>query len=513
MGMKVSWLQCIFISLLMLLPLSVALWRRVRPCSICRSYLTGSWTAEFDNLSDWYSSLLSKSPTLTIHNHLLRSIVTANPKNVEHILRTRFYNYPKGKAFSAVLHDLLGCGIFNVDGDRWLSQRKLASQGIGSARARAASFVVLRALVQDRLLPAVASAACFPHGIDLQDLLRSFFFECICRSYFGVSPQQLELDQPAHVLADAFDSASRISACRGAAWAPFLWKAKRLLCVGSERDLQEAVGVVQRLADEIIRKRRALTQATTIGDLLAKFMSTTSDDRLLRDIVINFMLAGRDTVASALAAFFWLVSRHPHVELSILDELQRVVTQPTTTNSTTTHEATKETITTYVEACKEEAGGLEYAQLKDLHYLQAAICESLRLYPPVQFDSKRAVEDDKLPDGTFVRRGTRVTYHPYAMGRMESIWGADCHEFRPERWLKDGEFVAESPYKYPVFQAGRRVCLGKEIALMQMKCVAAAIFRKFTLQTEPSCNRLDFSPGLTSNIRGGLTVIVKPRPS
>ncbi|KAH7864814.1 hypothetical protein Vadar_034154 [Vaccinium darrowii] len=88
----------------------------------------------------------------------------------------------------------------------------------------------------------------------------------------------------------------------------------------------------------------------------------------------------------------------------------------------------------------------------------------MRLYPPVQFDSKFCQEDDTLPDGTFVKKGTRVTYHPYAMGRMERIWGPDCLEFKPERWLENGVFRPVSPFKYPVFQAGVRVCLGKELA-------------------------------------------------
>ena len=31
-----------------------------------------------------------------------------------------------------------------------------------------------------------------------------------------------------------------------------------------------------------------------------------------------------------------------------------------------------------------------------------------------------------LPDGSYVTKGSRVTYHPYAMGRMERVWGSDC---------------------------------------------------------------------------------------
>jgi fatty acid omega-hydroxylase len=36
-------------------------------------------------------------------------------------------------------------------------------------------------------------------------------------------------------------------------------------------------------------------------------------------------------------------------------------------------------------------------------------------------EMKQAIEDDVLPDGTFVRKGSRVYFSIYAMGRMESI--------------------------------------------------------------------------------------------
>lgn len=39
----------------------------------------------------------------------------------------------------------------------------------------------------------------------------------------------------------------------------------------------------------------------------------------------------------------------------------------------------------------------------------------------------------------------------YAMGRMNYIWGDDAEEFRPERWLKNGIFQPESPFKFIAF--------------------------------------------------------------
>jgi cytochrome P450 len=51
-----------------------------------------------------------------------------------------------------------------------------------------------------------------------------------------------------------------------------------------------------------------------------------------------------------------------------------------------------------------------------------------------------------------VRKGDMVAYQPYAMGRMKFIWGDDAEEYKPERWLKDGVFQQESPFKFTAFQ-------------------------------------------------------------
>ncbi|WOL03482.1 hypothetical protein Cni_G12202 [Canna indica] len=454
-------------------------------CAVCEAYVTKSWTSHFDNLCDWYAHLLRHSPTGTIHIHVLGNTVTANPDNVEHILRARFDNYPKGKPFSAILRDLLGRGIFNVDGQAWLFQRKMAVAELGSSAVRFFASCIVAAEVRDRLLPLLDSAAADGRVLDLQDVFRRFTFDSICKISFGLDPGCLELSLPLSEFAAAFDAASRLSAARAAVTMPIVWKVKRLLNWGPERELREAIRMVNLLAEELIRRRRKLGFSSN-HDLLSRFMACVGDedDNYLRDIVISFLLAGRDTVSSALTSFFLLLSSHPEVLSAIRDEIDRVV------------------------------GGrvvASYDRLRDLHYVHAALYEAMRLYPPVQFDSKFCVVDDVLPDGTFVGRGTRVTYHAYAMGRMEELWGSDCHEFRPQRWLRDGAFVPESPFKYPVFQGGLRVCLGKEMALMEMKMVIVAMVRKFDVELAANSGSRPpkFVPGLTASLEGGLAVRVR----
>lgn len=66
-------------------------------------------------------------------------------------------------------------------------------------------------------------------------------------------------------------------------------------------------------------------------------------------------------------------------------------------------------------------------------------------------DGRCADADDILPDGFHIRKGDEVNYVSYAMGRMPYIWGNDAEDFRPERWLKDGIFQPESPFKFIAF--------------------------------------------------------------
>eukprot|EP00624_Nannochloropsis_granulata_P005658 evm.model.NODE_40385_length_66094_cov_35.488079.6 len=56
-----------------------------------------------------------------------RVYVILSPENVEYILKTNFTNYGKGPMFRARMKELLGEGIFNVDGSRWYEQRKISS--------------------------------------------------------------------------------------------------------------------------------------------------------------------------------------------------------------------------------------------------------------------------------------------------------------------------------------------------------------------------------------------------
>ncbi|KAL8136758.1 hypothetical protein V2J09_002759 [Rumex salicifolius] len=453
-------------------------------CDTCRSFVTAAWTASFPSLPDWYSHLLRRSPTATIQIHVLKNTVTADPVNVEYILKTKFDTYVKGKPHSVILGDLLGRGIFVVDGDHWRFQRRLASLELGSVSVRTFAFDSISSEISLHLLPLFSSfAAGNTPAVDLQEVFRQFAFDNICRLSFGIDPACLDSTSD---FAEAFDIASKLSAARALEPAPMIWKVKRALNLGSEKRLKQALKKINSLAENIIRERRKVGFSTR-KDLLSRFMASITDEKYLRDIVISFLLAGRDTVASAITVFFLLVAQNPEIESKIREESNRVLGPGDPTRLPT------------------------YYQLKEFHYLHGAMHEALRLYPPVQIDSKYAEADDVLPDGTWIRKGDKVSFHPYAMGRMPQIWGPDCLEFKPERWLdKNGAFCPVSLYRYPVFQAGFRVCLGKEMALMTMKIVCISLLRLFDVRLVGPADPPRFIPGLSATLKGGLPAVVRP---
>eukprot|EP01018_Ginkgo_biloba_P035892 Gb_02832 [translate_table: standard] len=457
---------------------------------------------------EWLTDILSITPSNTAKLQRpggFRNVVTANPANVEHILKTNFDNYPKGERFRFFLHDFLGRGIFNVDGELWKMQRKAASHEFNTKSLRNFMVETVQWEIRSRLMVVLRNACERGESLDLQDILQRFAFDNICGVAFGVDPGCLHPSLPSSRFAEAFDDATDISRQRSLSIFSYPWRIKRMLNLGSERRLREAIRVVNEFAMGIIYCRKNELSQPHQGqvreDLLSRFMALIASkenekwmegDLFMKDIIISFMLAGRDTTSSALTWFFWLLSSHPRVEETISHEIFHVLSHRNPQTDA------------------EETVVFSYEELKEMHYLHAALCESMRLYPPVPIDAKIAVRDDVLPDGTFVGKGWFVAYCIYSMGRMESIWGGDCLEFKPERWLKNGEFVGENPYKFAVFQAGPRICLGKEMAFIQMKSIVASIIHRFSLKVNSGyCPKYTLS--LTMRMRGGLPVTVRSR--
>ncbi|PRQ58131.1 putative unspecific monooxygenase [Rosa chinensis] len=438
-----------------------------------------------DRLHDWicdnlracggtYQTCICAVPFLAQKQGLVT--VTCDPKNVEHILKARFDNYPKGPTWQSVFHDLLGEGIFNSDGDTWRFQRKTAAVEFTTRTLRQAMARWVSRAIKLRFCPILKEAELKGEPVDLQDLLLRLTFDNICGLAFGKDPETCSAGYPDNSFASAFDRATEASLQRFIL-PEVLWKVKKWLGLGMEVTLSRSLVHIDEYLSKVIasRKLELLSQqkdGSPHDDLLSRFMKKKESysDTFLQHVALNFILAGRDTSSVALSWFFWLD----------------------------------------VAAWLEES--LHFEELDRLIYLKAALSESLRLYPSVPQDSKHVVRDDVLPDGTFVPAGSSVTYSIYATGRMKSSWGDDCLEFRPERWLSsDGKrFIMHDSSKYVAFNAGPRICLGKDLAYLQMKSVAASVLLRHRLTVVPG-HKVEQKMSLTLFMKYGLMMNVHQR--
>lgn len=423
--------------------------------------------------------------------------VTCDPKNLEHILKLRFDNYPKGPTWQSAFHDLLGEGIFNTDGDTWLFQRKTAALEFTTRTLRQAMARWVSRAIKFRFCPILATAQEEELPVDLQDLLLRLTFDNICGLAFGQDPQTLAAGLPENGFALSFDRATEATLQRFIL-PEMVWKLKKWLRLGMEVSLTKSLKHIDQYLSKIIQNRKLELQSGNEAlndDLLSRFMKKKESysEEFLQHVALNFILAGRDTSSVALSWFFWLCIKNPQVEEKILIELCTVLME-----------------TRGGDLSKWTDEPLAFDEVDRLVYLKAALSESLRLYPSVPEDSKHVVKDDVLPNGTFVPAGSMVTYSIYSVGRMKFIWGEDCLEFKPERWLStDGEYMQGS-YKFVSFNAGPRICLGKDLAYLQMKSIAAAVLLRHRLTVVPG-HRVEQKMSLTLFMKYGLMVNVHPR--
>lgn len=444
--------------------------------------------ANFDRVIDFLVEKFEKHNTKTLGFKTLLQpafIYTVDPANVEYILKTKFEDFPKGPEFHSRFKELLGNGIFNVDGDEWYTLRKVSTRMFNVRNFRD-HMVSVFSRHCDEVAERIREV---PTGksFDLQDLFLRFTLDSMGEVGFGKDIGSMH--DPTVPFATSFDFCQQNVTRR---FFEPLWGLREALTPNGWA-FKAALKRLDDYALEIVRSRRADTELENKGDLLSLFMGRTRedgsafDDKFLRDLVMNFLIAGRDTTANALSWTFYCVSQHPSVEARLVAEVDAAF------------------------AAAAEAGHpgtLSYDQInKELRYTQAVFDETLRLYPSVPQDGKWVEKGATLPDGTVIPPKTWVGYFPYGMGRQETLW-TDAKRFNPDRWLSGG--TRPSPFVYPVFNAGPRTCLGQNMAYLEAKLAMAQLYRQFKFRLVEG-QTVTYATSVTLIMKNPLLMTVVPR--
>jgi cytochrome P450 len=133
------------------------------------------------------------------------------------------------------------------------------------------------------------------------------------------------------------------------------------------------------------------------------------------------------------------------------------------------------------------SGAIPFSIAHELPYLNACIKEAFRMHPAARWAPERVVPPSGATIcGHFIPGGTVVGVNAWVIHRRTDIFGEDAHIYRPERWLKEGEFSIDKIHEMErmllQFGSGNYTCIGKNISLLEMYKLVPAMFSKFQVR-------------------------------
>ncbi|ESZ92863.1 putative cytochrome P450 monooxygenase [Sclerotinia borealis F-4128] len=224
-------------------------------------------------------------------------------------------------------------------------------------------------------------------------------------------------------------------------------------------DMKNGMGQLIRWRDKIIGARITEIEEGKRRDrvdLLQSFFEAKTPEGMPMDKsdmeaeVLVILLAGADTTGTAFSSFLTDIISSPDAYARMMTEIDTVFASGNLSQPIPKAAEVSKHCPFYVSCVK----------------------ESLRLNPPSPALFPREVTADQPPliiDGKVIPIGTEITCSPYLTNRDKEIYGEDADLFRPDRWLENGGEKAKVFDKYNfTWGYGSRVCLGKDLAMMEL---------------------------------------------
>ncbi|CAG9773148.1 unnamed protein product [Ceutorhynchus assimilis] len=191
-------------------------------------------------------------------------------------------------------------------------------------------------------------------------------------------------------------------------------------------------------------------------DLLELCLGNGADNLDQDEIIqqVNFVAsAASETTGNALVFTFVLLSIHQEIQEKVYEEVMEVVGDKDITHQ----------------------------DLPNLKYTEAAIYESLRLFPVAPIIGRSCEEDIDL--GTkIIPKGSSCAISLLHLQRDPQYW-PDPSKFDPSRFLPENQSKI-NPISFMPFSAGPRDCIGKPQALVMMKVTVANVVRHFKITSK-----------------------------
>ncbi|HKI01139.1 MAG TPA: cytochrome P450 [Thermoanaerobaculia bacterium] len=244
-------------------------------------------------------------------------------------------------------------------------------------------------------------------------------------------------------------------------------------------DLRRAVGrtVAEHQTDHQNRGEPA-------GNLLSMMIAARDEqtgevmnpDQLLDELMM-LLVMGHMTTAMAATWTWYMLSRHPEAEERVRAEIA------------------------------EATGGRqpEFKDVQRLVYTRMVIEETMRLYPPSWSFSRFTLADDEI-GGYRIPAGSVVSVTPWITHRRPDLWN-DAERFDPERFAP-GRNAERHRFAYYPFGGGPRVCIARDMALMELPLILATVMQRYRLRAVPG-HLVAVVPGITLRPRAGLKMTLE----
>jgi cytochrome P450 len=360
--------------------------------------------------------------------------------------------------------------VLTSDGDTWLRQRRLSQPAFH--RERIAALSGQMAATTGELLERWQVYASSGQPVDVAAEMMRVALAIVGRALFSIdlSSEAGNLVEAVMVVLDHIVWRARTFGMMPG----FLPTARNLRFRAALRTLDQAVYA-------LIEERRcgAAAQADLLSMLVAAQdpeTGTGMSERQLRDEVITLLVAGHETVASALAWTWYLLSQNPQAEAKLQAEVDAL-------------------------------GGRAPTDPAQLAYARMAFEEALRLYPPAWIITRRALADDEL-GGYAIPAGALVVLSPYTAHRDPAFWQEpECYD--PERFSPERS-AGRPCFAYFPFGGGLRLCIGNTFALLEAQVVLSQVASRYRLELMPG-QSIEVEPGVTLRPKHGLQMAIKSR--
>lgn len=459
---------------------------------------------------------------LTIPGH--RIIEVNHPAWLEHFQKTAFPLYGK-QHLVATNGELQRTGIFTSDGQRWAVQRKSATHAFsrnmlkGPVSAKLAHHVGLVEGLFDNL-------AITGEVFDFQDVMARFtmlFSMSIAFSTHSTLADGLTKEpaclQRRYEFVDGFDRASPLIDLRTR---NALWKIYELFDKSTKKDIDSTIQSIYGFIEPLVAERIALEEKEKkegsgeekSKDLLSMFMEKERDPWVLSGWMLNVLFAGRDTTAFTLAWQLYELLQPGNRSKNLIDLARKEIEDRGLSHL----EDDDHGDTPY----------LDYDDMSKMVHLTAFWNETTRLHPASARGMSICYQDDILPEiselgqpAVQIKKGDYVMWQDWVMNRLPSVWGDDCLEFKPDRFLDvpapsstgagEPKLKTFSPWKYHSFNGGPRTCLGMNLARFEGLTMFSALLSRFDFELVEPDLKPKYTTGMNMGIEQGLHVRVKRR--